>query len=402
MKISKLVQKIPPSGIRVFFDLVLGMKDVISLGVGEPDFVTPWNIREKAIFSLEEGYTSYTSNKGMIELRREISRYLKNKYSLDYDPEDEILITVGVSEGYDLAVRAIVDRGDKVLMQEPAYVSYDPVVTLCGGRAVHIKTKPDNGFKITPSDIRKNCDKKTKAIVLSYPNNPTGNSYSGKELKGIAKVVRAKDLVVISDEIYCDLTYDFEHTPFPTLSGMKERTIYLNGFSKAFAMTGWRIGYACGNKEVIAAMTKIHQYTMMCVPIMSQMAAIEALKNGARSVAEMKREYARRRGFVIQRLNEIGLVCHRPEGAFYAFPSIKRFGLSSLEFSSRLLKEEKVALVPGTAFGPSGEGYVRISYATSMERLKEALDRIERFTLRALDKTSPGPRYNLTKRHQEL
>lgn len=384
MKISKLVQQIPPSGIRVFFDLVLGMKDVISLGVGEPDFVTPWNIREKAIYSLEEGYTSYTSNKGMIELRREIARYLKNKYSLDYDPEDEILITVGVSEGYDLAVRAIVDRGDKVLVQEPAFVSYDPVVTLCAGKAVHIKTGSDNSFKITPFDIRKNCDRKTKAIVLSYPNNPTGNSYSKKELKNIAKVARAKNLIVISDEIYCDLTYDFEHTPFPTLPDMKERTIYLNGFSKAFAMTGWRIGYACGNKDVIAAMTKIHQYTMMCVPIMSQMAAIEALKNGARSVAEMKREYARRRGFVIQRLNEIGLACHRPEGAFYAFPSIKRFGLSSLEFSSRLLKEEKVALVPGTAFGASGEGYVRISYATSMERLKEALDRIERFTRRIL------------------
>ena len=379
MKISKLVKEIPPSGIRVFFDLVLGMKDVISLGVGEPDFVTPWNIREKAIFSLEEGYTSYTSNKGMVELRREISRYLEHKYGLDYDPEEEILITVGVSEGYDLAIRAITDRGDKILVQEPTYVSYAPVATLCGAKVIRIKTEPRDGFKITPRDIGNGCDKKTRAIVLNYPNNPTGNSYSRSELKGIAGAVARKNLTMISDEIYCDLTYDFKHIPFPTLPGMKKRTIYLNGFSKAFAMTGWRIGYACGPREVIAAMTKIHQYTMMCVPIMSQMAAIEALKNGDRSVEEMKREYRRRREFVIARLNEIGLPCHRPEGAFYAFPSIKKFGLSSLEFSSRLLKQEKVAVVPGTAFGDSGEGYIRISYATGFDRLKEAMERIDRF-----------------------
>ena len=380
MKISKLVQQIPPSGIRVFFDLVLGMKDVISLGVGEPDFITPWNIREKAIFSLEEGYTSYTSNKGMVELRREISRYLKHKYALDYDPEEEILVTVGVSEGYDLAIRAITDRGDKILVQEPTYVSYAPVVTICGGRPVRIKTQPQDGFKITPGDISGACDKKTKAIVLNYPNNPTGNSYSKKELKSIAGAVAKKNLIMVSDEIYCDLTYDFAHTPFPTIPGMKARTIYLNGFSKAFAMTGWRIGYACGPREIIAAMTKIHQYTMMCVPITSQMAAIEALKSGERSVEEMKREYRRRREFVITRLNEIGLSCHKPEGAFYAFPSVKKFRLSSLEFASRLLKHEKVVVVPGTAFGESGEGYVRISYATGFDKLKEALDRIERFT----------------------
>ncbi|MDD5136825.1 MAG: aminotransferase class I/II-fold pyridoxal phosphate-dependent enzyme [Candidatus Omnitrophica bacterium] len=379
MRISKLVQQIPPSGIRVFFDLVMGMKDVISLGVGEPDFVTPWNIREKAIFSLEEGYTSYTSNKGIPELRNEISRYLKRKYGLDYDPEDEILVTVGVSEGYDLAIRAITDKGDKILVQEPTYVSYAPVVTICGGRAVRIKTEPSGGFKITPKDITRACDKKTRAIVLNYPNNPTGNSYSRKELKSIADVIKKKNLIMVSDEIYCDLTYDFDHTPFPSLPGMKERTIYLNGFSKAFAMTGWRIGYACGPKDVIAAMTKIHQYTMMCVPIISQMAAVEALKNGERSVEEMKREYRRRREFVITRLNEIGLSCHKPEGAFYAFPSIRKTGLSSLEFANRLLKQEKVAVVPGTAFGESGEGYVRISYATSFDKLKEALERIGRF-----------------------
>lgn len=386
MKISKLVQQIPPSGIRVFFELVLGMKDVISLGVGEPDFVTPWNIREKAIYSLEEGYTSYTSNKGMIELRREISKYLKHKYGLDYDPEDEILVTVGVSEGFDLAIRAITDKGDEILTQDPTYVSYGPVTTICGGRSVPIKTDPGDGFKITPSGIAKACGKKTKAIVLNYPNNPTGTSYSGKELKAIAAMVAKKDLIMISDEIYCDLTYDFEHTPFASLPGMKGRTIYLNGFSKAFAMTGWRIGYACGPEEIIAAITKIHQYTMMCVPIASQMAAIEALRNGEKSVQEMKREYRRRREFVIARLNEMGLQCHKPEGAFYAFPSVKKFGLPSLEFSSRLLKEEKVAVVPGTAFGASGEGYVRISYATGFDKLKEALARMERF-LDKLDKT---------------
>jgi aminotransferase len=379
MKISKLVQQIPPSGIRVFFDLVLGMKDVISLGVGEPDFVTPWNIREKAIFSLEQGYTSYTSNKGMAELRVEISRYLKRKYNLDYDPEDEILVTVGVSEGYDLAIRAITDAGDKILVQEPTYVSYAPVVTICGGKSVRINTDSKNEFKITPKVITGLCDKRTKAIVLNYPNNPTGNSYSKKELKAIANVVAKKNLTMISDEIYCDLTYDFTHTPFAALPGMKARTIYLNGFSKAFAMTGWRIGYACGPKDVIAAMTKIHQYTMMCVPIMSQMAAIEALKHGDRSVEEMKREYRRRREFVIARLNDMGLSCHKPEGAFYAFPSIKNTGLSSLEFASRLLKHQKVAVVPGTAFGASGEGYVRISYAAGFEKLKEAMDKMERF-----------------------
>lgn len=381
MKISKLVDQIQPSGIRVFFDLVLGMKDVISLGVGEPDFVTPWNIRERAIFSLEEGYTSYTSNKGMVELRREIARYLKHKYNLDYDPEEEILITVGVSEASDLAMRAIIDKGDKVLIPEPCFVSYGPLTTLAMGKPVYMKTPPENGFKITSKDIRKLCDKKTRALILNYPSNPTGASYSKKELKEIAGAVSSRDLMVVSDEIYCDLTYDFDHTPLSVLPGMKERTIYLNGFSKAFAMTGWRIGYACGPKNVIAAMTKIHQYSMMCVPIMSQIAAIEALKHGERSVQEMKREYRRRREFVVSRLNEIGLICHKPNGAFYVFPSIKKTGLSSMEFSRRLLKEEKVAVVPGTAFGSSGEGYIRISYASSLDKLKEALVRMEKFIM---------------------
>ncbi len=379
MNTSKLVEKIPPSGIRVFFDLVLGMKDVISLGVGEPDFVTPWNIRESAIYSLEEGYTSYTSNKGMAELRNDISHYLKREHSLDYDPANEILITVGVSEAFDLALRAIINRGDRILIPEPYYVSYGPLVTLAGGTPVFIKTDPEKGFKITAKDIAKHCDSKTKAIVLNYPNNPTGASYTAAELRQIAKVITRHDLIMISDEIYGDLTYDFEHVPFPTLPRMRERTIYLNGFSKSYAMTGWRIGYACAPEKIISLMTKIHQYTMLCAPIMSQMAAREALKNGERSTRQMKREYKRRRELVISGLNEIGLSCHKPEGAFYAFPSIKASGLSSMEFAKSLLKKERVALVPGTAFGPSGEGYVRISYASSLTNIKEALFRIKRF-----------------------
>ena len=382
MKISKVAQQIPPSGIRVFFDLVLGMKDVISLGVGEPDFVTSWNIRERAIDSIERGYTSYTSNKGMIELRAAVSKYLKRKYGLDYDPENEILITVGVSEGSDLAFRAIVNPGEKVLVPEPYYVSYGPMTSLCGGKPVFIKTDPGSGFKITPKDITRSCDGKTKGVILNYPNNPTGASYSKGELKKLADAIIKKGLILISDEIYCELTYDSEHVSIASLPKMRERTVYLNGFSKSFAMTGWRIGYACGPADIIAAMTKIHQYTMMCVPIMSQFAALEALKTGDRSVAEMKREYRRRRELVISRLNDMGLPCHKPEGAFYAFPSIKSSGLSSMDFSKELLKKEKVAVVPGTAFGESGEGYVRISYASGIDKLKEALDRMERFLKR--------------------
>jgi aminotransferase len=368
-----------PSGIRVFFDLVLGMKDVISLGVGEPDFVTPWNIREAGIFSLEEGYTSYTSNKGMAELRHDIARHLKHRYGLEYDPEEEMLITVGVSEAFDLGLRTLVTKGDKILLAEPSYVSYSPLVGLAGGVGVSMRTHPEDGFKLTAKEILSHCDRRTKGLILNYPNNPTGTSYSKSELRELSRAIIRKNLFLISDEIYCDLTYDFSHTPFPTLPHMKERTLYLNGFSKAFAMTGWRIGYACGPKEVMAAMTKIHQYTTMCVPITSQMAAREALKNGERSVQEMKREYKRRRSFIIPALNEMGLECHKPQGAFYAFPSIKKTGRSSLDFARELLKKEKVAVVPGTAFGPSGEGYIRISYASSMANLKEAVERMKRF-----------------------
>ncbi len=382
MKTSKLVEQIPPSGIRVFFDIVLGMKDVISLGVGEPDFVTPWNVRERAIYALEQGYTSYTSNKGLVELRRDIAKYLKRRHGLEYDPDEEILITVGVSEAFDLSLRAIVEPGDEVLVPEPYYVSYGPIASLCGGKPVYIKTDPAQGFKISPEVIKKACTPRTKAIILNYPNNPTGASYSKAQLKAIAEVVAKRDLIMISDEIYCDLTYDFEHTPFPSLPKMKEHTIYLNGFSKSFAMTGWRLGYACGPAKAIAAMTKIHQYTMLCASIVSQMAAQEALKNGDRSVQDMKREYRRRREYIISRLNEIGLRCHKPEGAFYAFPSIKSSGLSSMEFANKLLKEEKVAVVPGTAFGASGEGCVRMSYAANLEKIKEALARMERFMQR--------------------
>jgi len=377
--VSKQVEQMPWSGIRVFFDLVLGMKDVISLGVGEPDFVTPWNIREAGIYSIESGYTSYTSNKGLLELRQELARYLYKKHGLEYDVEEEMLITVGVSEGFDLTLRAIIEPGDKVLIPRPCYVSYGPLVELQGGRAVYLDTKIDCGFKVTPKQLESAIDRRTKALLLNYPCNPTGASYKKKELEALYKIARKNGLIIISDEIYADLTYDFAHTPLATLSGAKERTVYLNGFSKAFAMTGWRIGYACGPKEIISAMTKIHQYTMMCVPIASQMAAIEALRRSDKSVLDMKKEYKRRRALVVSGLNEMGLSCHMPEGAFYVFPSIKKSGMSSVDFASKLLQEEKVAVVPGTAFSPMADDNIRISYASSLDNLKEAMARIGNF-----------------------
>lgn len=379
MKISKVVEKMKPSGIREFFDLVIGMKDVISLGVGEPDFITPWNICESAIFSLEKGYTSYTSNKGLYELRFAISRYLKNKFSLSYNPDHNILITTGVSEAVDLALRAILNRGDKILIPDPSYVSYDPVSELAGGKVITVKTSESDNFKLTPKLLEKHISKGVKAIVLNYPANPTGVSYSRKELMALSRVFIDNDLIVISDEIYDELTYDFSHTPLAVLPGMKQRTIYLNGFSKAFAMTGWRVGYACGPEEIISAMTKIHQYTMLCAPIMGQLGAIEALRGSAKSVLEMKREYKRRREFIVSKLNEIGLYCAMPEGTFYVFPSIKNTGMGSVDFAKRLLSKEKVAVVPGTAFGSQGEGHIRIAYASDMGNLKEAMARIEHF-----------------------
>ncbi len=379
-RISKTVEHLAPSGIRAFFDLVLNMKDVISLGVGEPDFVTPWRIREKAISSLEEGFTSYTSNKGMIGLRREIARFLSARYGIHYDPEDEILITVGVSEGVDLAVRAILNPGEKVLVPEPAYVSYGPVVELAGGKPVYLKTSLEHGFKLSAQLIEQACaNGRVKALLINYPANPTGASYTRRELSAIAAVVKKHDLLVISDEVYDELTYDFDHTPLSSLPGMKGRVIYLNGFSKAYAMTGFRLGWASGPADLVGAMTKIHQYTMLCASITAQMAGGEALKHGMRSVQEMKREYDRRRRFIVDALNDIGLSCHLPQGAFYVFPSIEKTRQSSLDFAQGLLKKKKVALVPGTAFGPSCDNFVRISYASSYDNLKEAVRRINEY-----------------------
>lgn len=382
IEISKKVEQLAPSGIRAFFDLVLGMKDVISLGVGEPDFVTPWHVREQAIYSLEKGYTSYTSNSGMIELRREISHFLKRRHDLDYDPETEILITVGVSEGLDLAMRALLNPGDKVLVPQPCYVSYGPVAELAGGKVIYLKTDLKSGFKVSPKQIEDAAKGGAKILMMGYPANPTGASYKKEELKEIARIVTKHKLIVLSDEIYDELTYDFNHTPISTLKGMKDHVVYLNGLSKAYAMTGFRIGYACGPARAIAAMTKIHQYTIMCVSITSQMAALEALKNGFKDVLEMKKEYMRRRRYIVGALNEIGLSCHMPEGAFYVFPSIKSTGKSSLDFARDLLEKKKVALVPGVAFGESGEGHVRISYASSYENLKEAINRIRSYLKR--------------------
>jgi aminotransferase len=378
MNISKKAQQLQPSGIREFFDLVLGMEDVISLGVGEPDFVTAWQIREAGIFSLEEGFTSYTSNKGLYKLRLSLSRYLKNKHKLEYCPDQEILITVGASEGLDLTLRAIINPGDKILIPTPSYVSYGPVAELAGGLPIYINTEKQ-GFKLKPEVLERHIDKKTKAIILNYPTNPTGISYSRKELTAINKVLLRHKILGICDEIYGDLTYDFNHIPFATLPGAKKNTIYIDGFSKSYAMTGWRVGFVCGPREIIAAMTKIHQYTIMCVPITSQMAACEALHSGRRSVEQMKREYKRRREFIVAELNRLGLKCLRPQGAFYVFPSIKNSGMKAMDFSRQLLKEQRVAVVPGTAFGREYDNYIRISYASSYDNLKHALTRIEEF-----------------------
>lgn len=378
-KVSRRVSSVPHSGIRKFFDLVIGMKDVISLGVGEPDFVTPWHIREAAILSMEKGYTMYTSNYGLLELREEISRHTRDTYQVDYNPENEILITVGVSEAYDLAIRALVDPGDEILIPEPSYVMYGPCTTFSGGKPVFMETRVEDEFKLTPEAVEEKISDKTKAIVLCYPNNPTGAVMNKKELEEIADVVNEHDLVVISDEIYDELTYEGKHTAFSTLNGMRDRTIYLNGFSKAYAMTGWRLGYACGNPELIDPMMKVHQYAMLCAPIMGQMAALEALRRGKKQKDDMISQYNQRRRLIVKRLNEIGLETFTPKGAFYVFPSIKSSGLTSEEFSGQLLKEKNVAVVPGTAFGQSGEGHVRMSYAASIKDINTAMDRIEEF-----------------------
>ncbi len=377
--VAEKVRDIPPSGIRKFFDLVLEMEDVISLGVGEPDFVTPWHIREACIYSLEKGSTSYTSNLGLLELRELISKCFRKDYGVDYNPKNEILVTTGVSEAADLAFRAIIDPGDEIIIPEPCYVSYKPSVILAGGIPVTLATSGENDFRVTADEIERSITGKTKALVLSYPNNPTGAVMRKKDLEEISDVVIENDLAVISDEVYGKLTYDGTHTCFSSLTGMKERTIVLNGFSKSHAMTGLRIGYAAGSEELIGAMTKVHQYAMLCAPITAQMGAIEALKNGDEEMKKMVREYDRRRRLVVSGLNRLGLDCFEPKGAFYAFPSIKSTGMTSEEFAGRLLKEQKVAAVPGDVFGECGAGHLRCSYATSREELVEALARIGRF-----------------------
>jgi aminotransferase len=378
-RISSCARAVPPSGIRKFFEMVLGMPDVISLGVGEPDFITPWHIREACIYSLEQGYTMYTSNYGLLELREEIAKAYSRWHKLIYSPEDEILITTGVSEGYDLAIRALVNPGDEVIIPEPCYVSYKPCVVFACGKPIVLSSSQEENFKVSPEGLKNVITPQSKVLVINFPNNPTGATMSKRELEEIADVVIEHDLLVISDEIYGQLTYEGEFTPFSSLNGMKDRTVILNGFSKAYAMTGFRVGYSLAPSDISEAMMKVHQYSMLCAPITGQMSAIEALRHGKREVDAMAKEYNRRRKVIVKRLNDIGLKCTTPGGAFYAFPSIKTSNLSSEEFSTKLLKKEKVAVVPGTAFGECGEGFIRCSYATAMEDLKSALDKIEGF-----------------------
>lgn len=377
--ISSRVKSVPASGIRKFFDIVSQMEDVISLGVGEPDFVTPWRIREAAIYSMEKGYTHYTSNYGLIELRNMVAQYIERKHGIRYDPATQILITVGVSEGIDIALRAILELGDEVIIPEPCFVAYKPCVVFAGGVPVTIDTGPDTEFTPTAEQIEKAVTPKTRAIMLCFPNNPTGAIMSREVLQDIVDIAKKHDLYIISDEVYDKLIYGAKHTCVAALEGAYDRTIYLNGFSKACAMTGWRIGYAATNPELLEAMMKIHQYIIMCAPITAQMGAIEALKNGESDMDEMVRQYDRRRRLIVDALNKMGLECFEPKGAFYTFPSIKSTGLSSEEFAERLLNEEKVAVVPGNAFGESGEGYVRCCYATSLQEIQQAMERMSRF-----------------------
>jgi aminotransferase len=374
--------QLSPSGIRKFFDLLASMDGVISLGVGEPDYATPWHIREAAIASLEKGQTMYTSNSGTPELRNELARFLRREHGLEYDPATELLITVGVSEALDLAMRAILDPGDEVIVADPCYVSYEPCVLLAGGKTVSVPTRQEDGFELRPEDVEERITGKTKAILIGYPSNPTGTVMSRGKLLELTQVARRHGLMVASDEIYAKLVYGVEHTCVAALPGMKDSTILLGGFSKAYAMTGWRIGYAAAPRDVIAAMTRIHQYTMMCVPTMAQVAAVEALRSGGESASAMVEDYNRRRIVMLKGLCDIGLSCFEPNGAFYAFPSIKVTGMTSEEFAEKLLTEEKVAVVPGSAFGRSGEGYVRCCYATSLEEIQEALARMRRFVHR--------------------
>ncbi|KUG03168.1 aspartate aminotransferase [hydrocarbon metagenome] len=380
--VSKTVQAIPPSGIRKFFDLVSQMEGVISLGVGEPDFVTPWHIREACFYSLEHGYTMYTSNQGLIELREEIALYMRRHIGVNYSPEKEILVTVGVSEAVDLALRAIIEPGDEVLVPEPSYVSYSPGASLAYGVPVAVETYDKDEYRIRPDMLEKAITPKSKVLILAYPNNPTGGIMRKEELEALVEIIIKNDLIVISDEIYSELTYNGEHVSIASLPGMKDRTIVFNGFSKAFAMTGWRIGYACGHPDLIGAMTKIHQYTIMCAPIMAQKAALEALRHGESEMRKMVENYNYRRKIIVSGFKEIGMECFEPQGAFYAFPSIVCTGMNSEEFSEKLIMEEKVAVVPGNAFGVIGNGHVRCCYAASVADIEQALERIGSFLSR--------------------
>jgi aminotransferase len=390
LRLSQAVEAVPPSGIRQFFDVVSRMEDVISLGVGEPDFGTAWRVREAAIYGLERGRTTYTSNSGLLELRRAISGALSQRYGLQYDPEQEILITVGVSQGLDLALRALLDPGNEVLIPDPAYVAYPPCVSMAGGVPVWIPTYAEDGFTPRADEIERRITPQTRVLMLNYPGNPTGAVPDRAALEAIADVVRRHDLVVVSDEIYDRLSYDAPHISFATLPGMLERTLLLNGFSKTYGMTGWRVGYAAGPEELVAAMTRIHQYTALCASRQAQEAAIEALRVPDRDVQATVDDYAMRRHAIVSGLNRLGLTCHLPAGAFYAFPSIESTGLSSFEFANRLLHEGRVALVPGDAFGPGGAGHVRCAYATGLAQIEEAIERIDRFLHTSLERESAG------------
>ncbi len=377
--LSDKIVTIKPSGIRKFFDIVSEMEDAISLGVGEPDFDTPWHIRDEGIYSLEQGRTFYTSNSGLKELKIEICNYLKRRFHVEYDYRNQVLVTVGGSEAIDLAIRAMINPGEEVLIPQPSYVAYEPCAILADAVPVIINLKEENQFRLTPEELRASITDKTKILILPYPNNPTGAIMERKDLEAIAEVIIEKDIFVISDEIYSELSYKGDHVSIAELPGMKERTILINGFSKSYAMTGWRLGYACGPVEIIEQMTKIHQFAIMCAPTTSQYAAVDALKNGDEDVAEMREAYNQRRRYLLYAFKEMGLPCFEPYGAFYMFPCIKEFGLTSDEFATRFLREEKVAVVPGTAFGECGEGYLRISYAYSLENLKIAIGRLADF-----------------------
>lgn len=386
--IAERVKEVPPSGIRKFFDIASEMEGVISLGVGEPDFVTPWNVREACIYSLEKGMTCYTSNWGMPELRKAISCYLSRRFGLEYNPKNEIVVTVGASEAIDLALRAILNPEDEVLIPDPSYVAYMPCVRFAGAKAVAVECRPEDEFRLTPDKLEQKITPKTKALILPYPNNPTGAIMTQEDLEAIAQVLRRTDIIVISDEIYAELTYGQRHVSIASLPDMKERTVVINGFSKAFAMTGWRLGYAAGHPALISAMVKIHQYTTLCAPIMAQVAAIEALRKGFEdgfaSVEYMVKQYNMRRKVMVNGFREIGLECYEPKGAFYVFPSIKKTGMTSEEFCEKLLMDQKVAVVPGTAFGASGEGFIRCSYAYSIDNINEAIKRIGNFLKKIL------------------